>query len=242
MSGSNTEITFTPIETQRASEAIYKQISDKITNGELQPGDRLPSERAMMDLFQRSRPTIREALRMLERNGLVQIIPGTRGALVTTPGSSTLSESLENLLSMDSLSEEDILECRETLEKQASVWACERRTEDELNHMETILQGLREDADIEDVIRNDLDFHTAIADASHNRFMHIVNGVLHKAVWNRLRLAFDAATARERKRMVKEIIEKHREIFECIRSGDAEKCVAAMEDHMRRFQKDILSQ
>ena len=60
---------FRPVETKRASEAIFDQIKDLIMRGKLRPGDRLPSERSMIEMFQRSRPTIREALRMLERAG-----------------------------------------------------------------------------------------------------------------------------------------------------------------------------
>ena len=68
----SSEEIFHPIKTVRASEAIYEQIKDRIISGELKPGDRLPSERNMMELFQRSRPTIREALRMLERSGYIR--------------------------------------------------------------------------------------------------------------------------------------------------------------------------
>ena len=57
---------FTPAKTQRASEAIYNQIYPKIISGELRTGDRLPPERELAEMFQRSRPVVREALRMLQ--------------------------------------------------------------------------------------------------------------------------------------------------------------------------------
>ena len=234
------EVIFTPVETQRASEAIYKQISDKITNGEFQPGDRLPSERAMMDLFHRSRPTIREALRMLERNGLVQIIPGTRGALVTTPGSSTIAESLQNLISMDSIPEEDLLECRESIEMQSALWACERRTKEELAELEELVNELNENSEIDDIIRIDTDFHKAIAKASHNKVVRIFSGVLHQVVWETLKVAYDNKDSAGRKRMIREIVDDHTEIYTCIKNDDPQNCRLAMEKHMRKFQADIL--
>ena len=61
-------IPWQPIGGGRASEAIYDQLRELITSGVLKPGDRLPSERAMMEQLHRSRPTIREALRMLEHH------------------------------------------------------------------------------------------------------------------------------------------------------------------------------
>lgn len=231
---------FKPVETLRASEAIYKQISEKILAGELQPGDRLPSERAMMDLFQRSRPSIREALRMLERNGLVQIIPGTRGALVTTPGSSTISESLQNLIMMESVPEKDLLECRENTELQAALWACERRTPEQLIEMKEIIDPLNEKTDIETIIESDLMFHKLIAKASHNKVMQIVNSVLHQVVWTTLRDAYEKKDAKGKRLMIKEILSDHAEIYNCIEKQDQKKCRTVIENHMRKFENDLL--
>ena len=75
---------FSPVVTQKACGIIYDQIRSMIVAGDLSPGDKLPSERALMSMMQRSRPTIREALRMLENAGLIQIIPGG-GAVVREP-------------------------------------------------------------------------------------------------------------------------------------------------------------
>ena len=75
---------FTPAKTQRASEAIYNQIYPKIISGELRPGDRLPPERELAEMFQRSRAVVREALRMLQQEGLIGISP-TAAAPVWLP-------------------------------------------------------------------------------------------------------------------------------------------------------------
>ena len=75
-------IDWQPIGDRRASEAIYEQLRELITSGALRPGDRLPSERAMMEQLHRSRPTIREALRMLEQGGYVASTHGASGAVV----------------------------------------------------------------------------------------------------------------------------------------------------------------
>ena len=73
---------FTPAKTQRASEAIYNQIYPKIISGELRPGDRLPPERELAEMFQRSRPVVREALRMLQQEGLIETAVGSSGGAV----------------------------------------------------------------------------------------------------------------------------------------------------------------
>ena len=73
---------FTPAKTQRASEAIYNQIYPMIVSGELKPGDRLPPERELAEMFQRSRPVVREALRMLQQDGLLVTSVGSTGGAV----------------------------------------------------------------------------------------------------------------------------------------------------------------
>lgn len=79
------QIPWQPVKTRRASEEIYLQLREFILSGQLKPGDRLPSERAMMAQLNRSRPTIREALRMLEQGGYIASTHGAPGAVVQEP-------------------------------------------------------------------------------------------------------------------------------------------------------------
>ena len=95
---------FKPAKTQRASEAIYNQIYPKIVSGELQPGDRLPPERELAEMFQRSRPVVREALRMLQQDGLLDISLGSAGgAVVRGVSLKSVEEPLENLVAMGAI-------------------------------------------------------------------------------------------------------------------------------------------
>ena len=73
-------VALAPVETKRASEVIFEQIREMILSGQLKPGDRLPSEKSLMEMLKRSRPTVREALRMLEHAGFIRTIPGSNGA------------------------------------------------------------------------------------------------------------------------------------------------------------------
>lgn len=82
MEEANSKPLFTPAKTQRASEVIYQQIYPKIVSGELKPGDRLPSERELAQQFQRSRPIVREALRMLQQDGLLETSIGSSGGAI----------------------------------------------------------------------------------------------------------------------------------------------------------------
>ena len=94
------KILLQPVQTKRASEEIYEQIRQLILDGEIQPGERLPSERSMMEMMHRSRPTIREAMRMLEREGYIQTVAG-RGSFVGRRSAELVRE--ENLRRIEQL-------------------------------------------------------------------------------------------------------------------------------------------
>ncbi len=110
-------LTFEPIKPIRAHEAVLAQLQRKILQGELTPGDRLPSEREMMDTFGVSRPTIREALRVAESLGLVAVRHGDPGGpRVLGQPSAGVARVLDGLLSAERISVAELLEARMVLE------------------------------------------------------------------------------------------------------------------------------
>ena len=98
MQTSNT-LGFEPAVVQKASEEIVNQIQDSILAGKLKPGDSLPPERELIKMFARSRPTVREALRVLEMKGLISVTGGG-GTLICKPETSQLEETLKIMLAM----------------------------------------------------------------------------------------------------------------------------------------------
>src|SRR4051812_3996312 len=100
---------FSPVSVNRISEVIVEQVRLLIREGKLVPGDRLPSERSLCERFGVSRVTVREALRVLEANGLVEIRVGARGgAFVTLPSSERLGEGLAELLTLAPMTAGDV--------------------------------------------------------------------------------------------------------------------------------------
>lgn len=233
-------IRLAPVATTRASQAIYEQIVQLIISGQLQPGDRLPSERQMMEMMQRSRPTIREALRMLERNGLIQIVPGSSGAIVAEPSAASVEESLETMLNMSHLSSEELLEYRELNELATVAWAAERRTEIDLARIRKHLDAFSSASDnFSEFARYDISFHQAIAEAGHNRVASMVDKVLHQLVLNILQQAYERKDAAQQQVMLDEILASHQSIYDAIAAGDAEQARRTMRSHMRMFEKDV---
>ena len=95
----------------RASEVIYDQIYLKIASGDLRPGDTLPSERELAEQFHRSRPSVREALRMLQQDGLLKISLGSAGgAVVQSISLKTVEEPLKKLVEIGAINLDEVVE------------------------------------------------------------------------------------------------------------------------------------
>src|SRR3954470_8085558 len=123
---------FSPVSVGRISEVIVEQMRILIREGKLVPGDRLPSERELCERFGVSRVTVREALRVLEANGLVEIRVGARGgAFVTAPSSRLVGEGIADLITLSTLSAAEVTETRIVLELGIVPLVCERATEED---------------------------------------------------------------------------------------------------------------
>ena len=159
------QIELQPVQTKRASEEIYNQIRQLILDGEIHPGERLPSERKMMEMMHRSRPTIREAMRMLEREGYIKIYSGSSGAVVQELNVDNAVQSLETIIQMKGMTIEEILEFRRLTECEAARLAAKRRTDEDLEKIKTIIQ--RSESTIgnaEEFMACDMEFHVAVAE------------------------------------------------------------------------------
>ena len=185
------KMTYEPARTVRAFEAVVEQLRAGIADGRLMPGDRLPSTKTLAREFGVSRNAVLEALRVLERSGLVTVQRGARGgAFVRALNGDELTEQLALMMEID-VPVEDMFELRRVVEGQAAAWAAERATDDELDELAAIVArwkgfaaaGLGEDAWLE-ALGMDVHFHLAVADASHNAavaaFVRGLVGSLHR--------------------------------------------------------------
>ena len=240
MPASRSTLELTPVPMQKASEAIYEQISDMIMTGKLKPGDRLPSERAMMEQLQRSRPTIREALRMLERSGLIRTIPGSNGAVVMEPSTTSVEQPLEQMIAMNRFSHEELLEVRSLFEKYTVEMAAERRTQEDLDKLKNAIDtsGMNLE-NFDEFFRLDLEFHQAIANAAHNNLAAMIDKVCHRIILDILKASYNRKDLVGRQEMVETVLRSHRLIYEAIEKQDAALAVKRMEIHINRFAKDV---
>ena len=231
---------FHPVETKRASEMIYDQIRDQIISRELSPGDRLPGEKELMQLFRRSRPTIREALRMLEQNGFIRTIPGSGGAVVQEIDPARIEQLISDALQGALISLPEMAELRALCETAFAGWAAERRTQEELAELQGILEKMRDpDLDGSEFIALDPVFHRALAAAAHNKAAAIMNKVMAEINRSFLDKKVADMTEGARKKMRKRICDQHEAVLKAVEAQDAEGARLAMEAHMRGFQTDL---
>ena len=124
---------FRTVSSNRMSEAIVDQIRTLIRSEQLKPGDRLPSERDLGERMGVSRVTVREALRVLEAGGLIEIRVGARGgAFVTAPTSSRIGSGLADLISLSPLTAAEVTEARQVVELGIIPLVVERATDDDI--------------------------------------------------------------------------------------------------------------
>lgn len=176
---------FEPAVPVHAYERIVEQIERAIISGEIPVGTKLPSERELMQQFDVSRPTIREALRILQSMGLLEPRPGTRGGpVVLAPGPDTLERSFRTMLGTDTLELAHLLEYRVMLESASCRLAALRHTPEQLAQMRLLVAQMAEQAanNNPDFANTDLRFHQTIWEASGNRILQVsgeaVSGVL----------------------------------------------------------------
>lgn len=163
------EADFGPIARNTLSEEIIKQIIAQIHSGKLRPGSKLPSERELMELFQVSRSSIREALHSLTMIGLLETYPGA-GTFVNKQMTDVIAARLEWSLLLSNHELMELMEVREPLEIQAAGLAAERATPEEIETfraaVETYQSSYRTGIDLMEAEEN---VHRTIAQMSGNR-------------------------------------------------------------------------
>ncbi|MBW2064174.1 MAG: FadR family transcriptional regulator [Deltaproteobacteria bacterium] len=213
---------------KRLSEDITEQLKKAIYEGSYRPGDRLPSENALGEIFQVGRPVVREALRALENSGLIFVRPGAGGgAFVKKIGSGTLSQALEGIVRLDNISMEELTEARLAVETAILPLAMKGMTSKDIESLEENIREARRCLDEGIHEPKNLKFHILLARASHNALLIKICEALLK-VMARLLEAYDYSYERK-----KTILQEHEELLALIKSNDFEALRRALEKHIR---------
>jgi DNA-binding FadR family transcriptional regulator len=220
----------------RISDTVVDQIIHLIEKGKLPVGAQLPGERDLVNQLQVGRASVREALRILEAQGVIEVRPGIGAFIISDVSKDTegirlwFQEHAHEIL--------DILQIREALERQAAALACAKAGPDEIARMEAVL----DEAD-QSLVKNDLEqlghldqqFHRLLGEASGNELMaQIVNSIIEATVSPRRsiqRIPGRAGTS----------LEEHRTIWRAIRDRNPDAAEQAIKDHIASVRNAIES-
>ena len=229
---------FTPAKTQRASEAIYNQIYPMIVSGELKPGDRLPPERELAEMFQRSRPVVREALRMLQQDGLlVTSVGSTGGAVIRGISLKSVEDPLKNLVAMGAINLEELLEYRHINDRGCARLAAIHHTEEDAEALRETLEGALANVDsLFSFQEYDVAFHSALAKASHNTLASMINDVIVRLNTDAFVETVRAYTPARLREINMRIYQTHYAIMEAVLAHDPEGADHAVTAMVQLFQ------
>ncbi|UOY03353.1 FadR/GntR family transcriptional regulator [Blastococcus sp. PRF04-17] len=220
--------TVVPAKRQRLSEDVAEQITRYVIAHGLQPGDRLPTEPELVEQYEVSRTVVREAGRLLVERGLVDIRPG-RGMVVADFDGSSIARQYGLLLELKQGSFRQLMEMRLVLEVGVAEYAAQRRTSKDLERIQAALDSFATTDEHDSSLEADLEFHTAIAHASHNPFFsHVV-----VPVNDYLRRAYQPSLGYEAARP--QTLAEHEQIAQAIDSGDAARAGELMRRHLGRI-------
>lgn len=231
---------FRPVHAPRLCETIASRLRELVFEGSLAPGVRLPPERELAERFGASRPTIRDALSILETEGLLQ---GRRdGLYVADPVGETIAAPLTALFQDNPDSFADYLEFRLIIEREACYYAALRANDVDRDNIRRCFERvttLHEKPDPEAEAVAEADFHLSIYEACHNlTILHVMrgmSGLLRQDVTlNRTRL-YPRAGYRDL------TVQQHRAIFEAIMNGAPDAAREAGHAHIA-FARDALEE
>jgi GntR family transcriptional regulator, transcriptional repressor for pyruvate dehydrogenase complex len=162
---------FKEIKRGRLSDSVLSQIKNSIIRGTYKPGDKLPSEKELMEIFNISRGSLREALRTLEESGFIVVKPGASGgAYVTSEGMKSLANRLCDIMLMEQISFDEILQVRLIVEPGMARLAAENRTDEDIAALEELNLAREKAIKAKKIpIIVNIDFHQALARATKNK-------------------------------------------------------------------------
>jgi len=229
---------FKPIRPKKISEEIIDQIKALISGGELKPGQRIPSERELASLLGVSRPSVREAIMVLDGMGILESRQGG-GTFVRSMAESALVDPLTSMVENNPRLLFDLAEVRMGLESWSVYLAAQRATQEEIAGMRLHMAEMERqaasggwDADV------DARFHYAITAASHNTLQVHVLDTIHNLFHTTIQVALMEFYRKEG--YVELLLSQHRAILEAIERRDAEGARKAMMEHLSMVKEKML--
>lgn len=212
-------------------------LTGEILSGSVAPGQRLPGERELAAQLQASRSAVREAIKVLQAQGVVTSQTGPRGGTrVATGQGPALAHVLRLHIALGAISFEEVTDTRVALERVAAASASQTATAADIDLLQAMLAEMRAEERVAEYNELDTRFHVTIAGLSANRLIKDLTIAIREAVADRIlegeRLS-DWAPLRERLNL------EHSAIVEALEHGDGAVTAQRVEDHIRGAHRAI---
>lgn len=225
-----------PMQVPKASDVLASDIRERILRGEFPVGSSLPPERELVEQTRMSRTTVREALRILEVQGLVAIRTGrSGGAFVQELGTDSVASSVNLLIRGRNIRLTSLLETREALEPSCAELAARHRTDADLADLDAANDELDASTSLDEFLEANVHWHVGVATASHNELLTGFMNALSRAIYD----------ATDTQRFVgddvkEETSKAHRAITAAVRDKDPEAAARRMRAHVHAYVEAAL--
>jgi DNA-binding FadR family transcriptional regulator len=237
----NTKLPFKEVKRAHLYQEVADQIQQAIFDGVLKPNESLPSERELVEYFRVGRPVLREALRILQAKGLIDVKPGVKGSTVRKI---TLTQFLENiretlafLICMDEKTINEVWEVSKCVATGIAHSAARNATQQDFDELESLIKQMEECGDdMQSYLPIGREFHKKLGAITGNRVYYIIRNMLHDALVGRQLPVSDDIYPQG----PKDLVEENRVLLSAIKSKDPLVINQALKRHFEMDDKIFL--
>ncbi len=220
----------------RTYKRLIDYVKQEVRDGNLQPGDRLPTERDLALRLEISRNSVREGLRLLENMGILYSRQGS-GNYLSTNFNQTMSEMLSFMYFVKGMNDDEVAEFRWAIERSALPLAVERINEEEKQELKEMAHGLNCAGDEEKQIYYDRQLHKIIVHACRNDFLiasyEALTGLMDTHIKSMRKAIIDRMESRH------ELESAHSDLANGVAEGDLQKALNGLEKHFSYINSNL---
>lgn len=219
---------------QKAYKGVIDYFKQKIIEGKLRPGEKLPPERDIAEQLSVSRNSVREAIRIMDMTGVISSQQGS-GNYITCEFQKSLAETMTMMFAMDQINYKQISQIRQALERLAFSLAIECVSKEQIAEMEEAVKELDQSEDDEKNVVLDKKIHFTLAQSSGNilvlDFLEACSGVIDMFIKDVREKLLRTGVTKDR------LNQCHRTLVEALKEKDEEKGLEALEEHFRMIDQ-----
>lgn len=229
-------LNLTTLDIPKAADVLAEVLREQILEGQLGEGSTLPSERALAEQSGLSRATVREALLILELDGLVLTRTGRKGGTeVVRPRSEQVQRSIRTFIRGQGVRFESVLQAREAIEPQSARLAALHHTPEDWARLSQCHQAIADQIDdVPSFLQANLDWHVSLVVASHNELLIAFTQAIAQVVYKATDLrGFNSPEVRQA------VVQAHQKVMDAVRQRDADAAWRRMGRHVGAYVQAV---